>query len=223
MILEYHRPETLEEALKLLARTDPPTRPLGGGAVVSRSRGDDYAVVDVQRLGLSKIERQGNLLSIGASASLQNLYECPDLQPALREVVRLETSYNLRQTATLAGVLVCADGKSLLAAALLALDARLIWQPDQVEIGLGDYLPMRSSWTGGLLMVEIRVPVQAGLLYDYVARTPDDRPIACVAVARWPGGRTRIAAGGPGNAPVLAMDGLDAGGADTAVQNAYTH
>jgi len=35
MITEYHRPEALETALKLLRRKTPATRPLGGGTILS--------------------------------------------------------------------------------------------------------------------------------------------------------------------------------------------
>ncbi len=40
MIIEYHRPETLEQALALLSRKNPPTLPLGGGSYLSRHTSD---------------------------------------------------------------------------------------------------------------------------------------------------------------------------------------
>jgi CO/xanthine dehydrogenase FAD-binding subunit len=60
------------------------------------------------------------------------------------------------------------------------------------------------------------------LSYEYVARSPADQPIVCVAAAVWPSGRTRIALGGYGAAPVLAFDGSEAEGAQVAVQSAYS-
>lgn len=35
MILEYHRPKTIDEALALLERDNPRTVPLGGGTTLS--------------------------------------------------------------------------------------------------------------------------------------------------------------------------------------------
>ena len=55
-----------------------------------------------------------------------------------------------------------------------------------------------------------------------IARTPADRPIVCVAAARWPSGRTRLALGGFGAAPTLAMDGPEDSGAQIAAASAYS-
>lgn len=223
MIIEYQRPTTLEEALRLLARSEPATYPLGGGARLSRPSSSKYAVVDLQALGLNTIEPQGNLLSAGATVTLHQLETFPGLQPALVEAVRRETSINLRQTGTVAGALVSATGKSTLAAALLALDARLTWQPGDEEIGLGDYLPLRQNRKHGSLITRITFANSAALAFETVSRTPVDLPIVSAAVARWPGGRTRVVVGGLGTAPVVAMDGLEAGGAEEAAGNAYSH
>src|SRR4030042_1025402 len=70
------------------------------------------------------------------------------------------------------------------------------------------------------LMTAVRLPLARSIAFDYVARTPSDRPIVAVAVARWPSGRTRLAIGGWGSMPLLAMDGPDASGNDAAARNA---
>ncbi len=54
-----------------------------------------------------------------------------------------------------------------------------------------------------------------------VARTPADKPIVCAALAQWTSGRTRLALGGYGKAPTLAMDGTESDGIDSAAQNAF--
>lgn len=222
MILEYHRPETLAAALELLSRPTPPTLPLGGGTVLSRPGSAPYAVVDLQALGLNAVELRGNWLRIGATATLQQLVEDPTLPDVIRRAAHREESLNLRQVATLAGVLVSADGRSPLATLLLAMDARLKWLPGEQETSLGDYLPVRGSRTPGRLMVEIAVPTNPIAWFETVARTPDDLPQVIVAAAVWPSGRTRIAVGGFSAAPALAMDGTEAGGAAEAVRNAFS-
>jgi hypothetical protein len=60
------------------------------------------------------------------------------------------------------------------------------------------------------------------LAYEYVARTPADWPLVCAGVAAWPSGRTRVALGGFGEAPWLAMDGPTAHGAEFAAADAYS-
>jgi CO/xanthine dehydrogenase FAD-binding subunit len=222
MIVEYHRPETLGDALALLSRPQPATLPLGGGTVLSQPGGEKVAVVDLQALSLNAIAQQGNTLRIGATATLQQVFESSDVPAAMRSAVHREASLNTRQMATLAGALVCADGRSALATLLMAMDAKVKWLPGEQEVSLGDWLPLRNTKKPGQLIVEVSLPsvVKAG--FDTVARTPEDLPQVIVAVAQWPSGRTRVAVGGFGAAPALAMDGTEAGGAADAVANAFS-
>jgi CO/xanthine dehydrogenase FAD-binding subunit len=222
MILEYHRPETLEGALELLSRPQPRTLPLGGGTVLSRPGPESYAVVDLQALGMNTVEQQGNSLRIGAAITLQDIVENGVVPEVIRLAAHREASLNLRQMGTLAGTLVAADGRSVVASLLLAMDARLKWLPGDREISLGDWMPVRETSKPGKLIAEISVPVNAKAWFETVARTPDDLPQVIVAVAIWPSGRTRIAVGGSGKEPALAMDGTESGGAVEAVANAFS-
>ncbi len=224
MIVEYHRPTSLDEALRLLARTEIKTKPLGGGTVLNRPSDETLSVVDLQTLGLDEILKQGNTLTIGSRVTLQGFLEYPQIPHALMESIRLETSFNLRQMATVAGTLVSADGRSPFATVMLALDAMLEWRSlagDQ-QIGLGELFLTREEQLAGKLITWIRIPLNVRIAFEYVARTPADRPIMCVAVAQWPSGRTRVALGGMGVAPLLAMDGPEADGAEIAAYNAYS-
>lgn len=221
MIIEYHRPTTLEDALQLLSRKYPPTYAMGGGTILNRPTDDEFAVVDLQALGLEKIVRQGQSLSIGATARLQRLLEQPDLDHNLVKCVRHEATFNLRQNRTLAGTIVATDGRSPLVSALLALDTHLKIYPDEKDISLGNLLPARAVQLANRLILQIQIPLNVNLAYNYVARTPADLPIVCCIAAQWPSGRTRVILGGFGNAPVLAMDGPDSSGAVEAARNRY--
>lgn len=220
MIIEYHRPESLEAALALLARQNPRTLPLGGGTALVQPAATTYAVVDLQALGLDTITDRGNALDVGATTRLQALLDFPGLPEVLAEVIHLEASYNLRQVATLAGTIVAADGRSPLTTALLALDSRLTLMPGSQKIDLGDLLPVRSEMLAGRLITHITFPTNARLAYHAVSRTPADRPVVCAAVAAWPSGRVRVALGGFGGAPILAFDGMGAQGAELASRDA---
>ena len=223
MIIEYHRPQTVDKALSLISRMEPQTVPLGGGTALNRPSKDPIAVVDLQELGLDTYEKRGNILDLGATVNLQALLDNPEISPALRRAIRHEATYNLRQAATVAGRLVACDGRSPFATAFLALDAQLTTQPDEEQINLGDLLSMRIELLKGRLITKVAIPLNARLVYEYVARTPADLPIVCVTVAQWPSGRVRVALGGYGDAPSLAMDGPTAEGAEIAAQNAYSH
>jgi CO/xanthine dehydrogenase FAD-binding subunit len=220
MIVEYHRPKTLDEATRLLSK--PNTCPLDGGTVLNRPSPDRFAVVDLQALGLNKIHKSGNRLEIGATATLQALLDSAHIPPALQETIRLETTYNLRQMATVAGTLVSCDGRSTFSTAMLALDAKCsVISYQSSVIYLGELLPLRNELLQGKLITAITIPLNVKLAFETVARTPADRPIVCAALAQWPSGRTRLALGGYGKAPTLAMDGNEPGGAEAAARNAF--
>ncbi len=218
MITTYHRPQSLDEALTLL--TQPNRIPLGGGTLLARSTTDPVEVVDLQALSLDSINKSGNNLEIGATVTLQQLLasvHCPD---ALKTALKLEAPLNIRNTATVAGTLVACDGRSTFAAVLLALDAKIdirYWQDDSRVSNIGEFLPLRPRG----LITSIAIPVNGKLAFDYVSRTPADKPIVCTAVALWNSGRTRLAVGGYGKAPMLAMDGTESEGIETAARNAF--
>ncbi len=228
MFSEYHRPKTIEEALALLGRTEPLTLPLAGGtALNARPRlatlpQGPFAVVDLQDLGLDGWKPQGNFLTLGAMVRLQRLLEeGQEIVPqALLQAVQLEANYTLRHQATVAGSLVAADGRSPFALAMMALDANLTLLPHEESLRLGDLYPLRWEQLRGRLITTITIPLQARLVLETVGRTPLDRPLVAVAVARWPSGRTRVVVGGWGDAPRLALDGPEADGAEAAARNA---
>ncbi len=215
MITAYHRPKTLEEALSLLSQTD--RLPLGGGTLLSHRAGEPIEVVDLQALGLDKIIRKGNDLEIGATVTLQQLLESPECPEGLKPALRLEAPLNLRNAGTVAGTLVTADGRSPFAACLLALDAKLAVRKNGPEtLSIGEYLPLRPRG----LITSISIPLQAGFDFEGVSRTPSDKPIISVAIAKWPSGRTRMAVGGFGKSPSLGMDGTEPEGLEAAARNA---
>jgi CO/xanthine dehydrogenase FAD-binding subunit len=178
-------------------------------------------VVDLQALELKQIAHKGNILSLGAMVTLQECLGIDGFPEALKRAIRHECTYNLRQVASVAGTLVAADGRSPFTTTMLALDAFLTLQPSEEQISLGDLLPRRAERLEGRLITSLNLPTNAILAYEYVARTPADLPIVCAAVGRWPSGRTRVALGGYGLSPTLAMDGPQFEGADLAAENAY--
>lgn len=221
MILEYHRPDTVEQALELLARSEPTTLPMGGGSVLNAPTDEDFAVVDLQNLGLDTLNKKGNKLTMGAALTLKKLLDAPDLPEALTQAIRHEATHNLRQVATVAGTLVVSNGRSAFSTVMLALDAKLTFEPGGEEIGLGELLPLRAERLPGSLITQIVIPMNVKLSYEYVARSPADLPVVCAAVAQWSAGRTRVVLGGYGTAPTLVIDGPKADGWQEAVQNAY--
>ena len=213
MITDYYRPVTLPEALELLKQ--PGTLPLGGGMLLSQLKSAPIKAIDLQSLGLNKINKKGNNLEIGATVTLQQLLDNELTPEALKTVIKRETPLNIRNAATVAGTVIAADGRSTFATALLALDAKLNILPMDEEIEIGNFLPLREEKLQGKLVTTITIPLNVKLTFESVARTPADKPIVCAALAIWPSGRSRLALGGYGKSPFLAMDGTEHDGINT--------
>jgi CO/xanthine dehydrogenase FAD-binding subunit len=208
MIIEYHRPATLEEALALLARPALRTLPMGGGTLLNAPSEEQFAVVDIQDLGLRDIEVRSQFLEIGAAATLEDLLGMEAASPAFKKAVRHEATRNLRQVGTAAGTLVAADGRSPFASVMLAADTRVAVTPGSDQLEIGDLLNARQTLLPGKLITSLSMPRNLDLAYEYVARSPADRPVVSVAGASWPSGRLRFVVGGFGVAPRLALDAV---------------
>ena len=221
MITNYARPTSIPEALQLLEQPD--THPLGGGTWLNQARDGRFAVVDLQDLGLNKIRKNGNHLEIDACVSLQQLLESEDCPESLRQAIRLDAGLNIRNAATVAGKLVSCDGRSAFATVMLALDAKITSTTltSKLTSSLGDFLPLRPRG----LITSISIPLNIRSAFETVGRSPLDKPIVCAALTQWTigsanRGRTRLALGGTGNSPLLALDGTEPDGIEAAARNA---
>lgn len=230
-ITEYHRPNGLMEAVKLLQRKQPRTVVLGGGTWLNGEAPRDVeAVVDIANLGLARIETEGNLLRIGAAVTHQALVEGDIVGMAARSALSVigKTAHamsglNIRNRATIAGAIVIADSSSPLVTALLACDAEVVvaGAKDKTKdvqspldfwkvLPLAGFLAYRQLVLNeGTLITEIRLPIptpDTRSAYERVARTPKDYPIVCVAAscAMEDGiaGNMRVAIGGVAPTPI---------------------
>ena len=225
MIIEYHRPNTIEETISLLSRKDPRTVVLGGGLYLNEKEEGPIAVVDIQNLGLDTIEKKGKNHLLGAGLKLQNMVDDEDLPSALISSIKHQETYNRRQAATLAGTVITANGRSPIGAVLLSMDAELelVGNKNQTEqIRLGDFFPLREETLVGKLVTRITIPSQIQTAYHYAARSPADQPMIAAAVTQWPSGRTRVVLAGYGTQPILVLDGPDGEGAGPAARDAYS-
>src|SRR5512141_3138750 len=170
MITAYHRPQTLDEALTLL--TQPNILPLGGGTLLSKPTTDSVEVADLQALGLDTVKKNGNNLELGATITLQALLESEHCPPVLKSALKLEAPLNIRNSATVAGTLIAADGRSTFASVLLAMDAKIIVSSKQSleeTLNIGDLLPLRDQ-VRGKLITKLIIPLNVKLALEYVSK-----------------------------------------------------
>lgn len=222
MIEEYYRPETLSEALEILQKKGHTAKILAGGTTVRKWGEAIKTVVDLQSIGMDQITYRQTDTVIGAMVTLDQLSHLNTIPSALRVALELQATFNQRQIATVAGSLIAADGRSTFATAMLALHARMHSFPSQKEFSYGDVLALPSDALEGQIITEILIPTQVQLAFEYVARTPADLPLVCVALARWNSGRLRLALGGWGKAPILVLDGGGKQEVALAARSAYS-
>lgn len=217
---DYFRPKSVDEAVMLLSEAEKDRRPLGGGTSLSREQAGNFDLVDLQLAGLAGISESAQAITVGAMVRLDMLVNQPGVHSEIKRAIRIDASENIRNMATLGGWLMTSDGRSVVTTALLAVDTSLTWAPGEVQVRLGDWLPVRGQNQPGVLITEVAWQTGSQLVFEYVARSPKDRPTLIVAVARWGSGRTRVALGGFGQAPIIAMDGMGITGADVSSRDA---
>jgi CO/xanthine dehydrogenase FAD-binding subunit len=216
ILKDYYRPQNLRDALQLLARQDVRLAPLAGGTKLvgqleTRQITDVDGVVDLSALGLNFIEKTGDTIRIGATTTLTDIM-AHDVAGALADGVlrrtgRYEGPVNMRNVATIGGLVAAAEPDSEFYAALLALDASLV-----ISHGDGETDTRLAEFAGvapGQLIVEVRLPVAEGRCgHARVARTPSDRCIVAAVAVVDPSGE-RVALCGVAPRPVLDGGPLD--------------
>ena len=211
---EYHCPTSLAEALRLVDAPDRRRQLLAGGttlvgALETRARRDVDGVIDLRKLGLDTIRPEDGTIRIGAMTTLTALVDHPATRELagglLSRAARGEGPINLRNQATVGGVIATAAYDSELYAALLALEAEVVihGRGGDVRRPLADLGPIDG------IITDVRVPRRNGRSgLARVARTPSDRPIvAAVTVLDDAGARTALC--GVAARPVLDGTPLD--------------
>lgn len=220
----YARPDTLAEAVALLAAHGPGARVLAGGTdLVIRLRDGSLApsiVVDVKRIPeLAPGIRAGEdgSLVIGATTAMTEIAAHPVIRrdvTALAEAAAVVGSVQIRNRATLAGNLCNASPAADTAPALLVHGAVvLVAGPDGERRILLDDLFVRSGVTTlarGELVTAVEIPVPVARLASAHRRRTRRRghDLASVTVACGVNGTatTRLAFGSVGPRPLLRLD-----------------
>lgn len=180
---EYSRPETLDEALSLLAQYGDEAKVLAGGMslipmmklrILSPAR-----LVDVSRLPLSYIREEDGEIAIGGLTTHHTIETSRQLarsQPLLPETARTIGDVQVRNRGTIGGSLAHADPSADLPAAILALDAtvtatskrgRRTIPADELFQGM-----LTTSLAPDELITEVRLPARAPRTGAAYAKAP---------------------------------------------------
>lgn len=127
---EYFKPNTLKEALTLLDEKRSSVKVLAGGTALMVSRNNEVkTLVDIKKIGLDKIEKDGKNLKIGAAVTISQTLKNPLIQKycggLLHQAAYFIASTPLRNMITFGGNVVSIYPWSDLPVTLLLSDASL--------------------------------------------------------------------------------------------------
>jgi CO/xanthine dehydrogenase FAD-binding subunit len=213
----YLLPRSLPEALDLLQAHGPDLVVMAGGTVamplINEGISLPEAVMGLRLAGLDRLERTGETLRIGATATLTQLLN-QDAVPMLREAARNTASWSVRNMGTVGGNLFTPPPGGDVAVALLALDANLTLASPRGgrTLELADFLAgfMSNELAADELLVEIGVPIRsAPTAYLKLGRKHANTPAVVTVAVRlvWHDHRVadaRIALGAVGPHPIRA-------------------
>ena len=178
--LKYARPESVAEAVELLA-AHPEARPLAGGQsivnVLKLRAAEVEGLVDISRLEeLRPVTLEGNSLVIGAGVRYAELAAHPlvrEHQPVVAEIASRTADVQVRNRGTLGGNICFNDPTSNYPPLLVALGGTIrLTGPDRTrEVAAGDFFlgPFRCALDAGELVHSVvlpALPADAGVGYQ---------------------------------------------------------
>ena len=220
----FARPETLEEAVRLLAEAGGRGRVLGGGSVLvpalSAGLDDPGLVVDLRRLGLAGMREQGDTVVIGAGTTYAQLRASPVVRkrlPLLAAMVDEVTGGpGLWNLATLIGSAVHANPASDAPGCIVALNAsfRLVSvRESRLMPAMAFYRgPFDTERAADEIATELVVPAPPPIgrsTYLKLKPAASSWPIVTASCLQPGLGRVRLCLGGAATVPVLKEWSLD--------------
>jgi aerobic carbon-monoxide dehydrogenase medium subunit len=225
----YHRPESVGDAIKLLASLGEEARPLAGGhsliPMMKLRLATPGHLVDLHGVAALKgIRRDGNRIVIGAMTTQHDLLASDEIKtalPILQEAAALIADPQVRYRGTLGGNVANGDPGNDMPALMLTLGAayRLEGPNGAREVMASDFYQGAyfTALEPGEILTSVTIPVPAaghGYAYEKLKRKVGDYATAAAAVVlTMAGGKVTSCAIGLTNlheTPLLAADAAKA-------------
>ncbi len=206
---QYHRPQSVADAAKLLA-SDSEAKILAGGHTLLPTMklrlASPKAIVDLGRIAdLRGISKSGNALVIGAMTTHADVANSEAVRSAIPNLARLASmigDVHVRHRGTIGGSLANNDPAADYPAAVLALNATVI--TNKREIKADDYFKglFGTDLQDGEIITRISFPVPGKFGYAKFAHPASRFALVGVAVAQ-AGSSARVAVTGAGSSGVF--------------------
>ena len=214
---DYVRPDTVDEALALLADYGDEARILAGGqslmAMLNLRLADPGVLIDITRIAeLDGIRDRGDSIEIGATVTQNRLLAWPELGkklPLLAAALPYVGHFQTRNKGTVCGSIAHADPSSELPLSLATLGGEVVLRRNGGERALAakDFQLdlLTTAREPDELIVAVRFPVHAGrgAAFREVARRHGDFAIIAVAALTDGKGGVQLGVGGMAGKPIV--------------------
>jgi len=227
---DYIRPETVDEAVALLAEYGDDARILAGGQslvpMLNLRIVEAAALIDISRIAaLGTIQDRGDTIEIGAAVTQNKLLAWPQLAdklPLLAAALPHVGHFQTRNKGTVCGSIAHADPSSELPLALAVLGGEVVLKSKRGErvLPAKDFQQdmLTTARAADELVVAVRFPVNGpGVGFREVARRHGDFAIVAVAALVEDKNSVRLGVGGMAGKPLVRRIAAD-GAADAAGQ-----
>ena len=128
MFEQFLKPASVDEAVKFKSQFKGDAVFMAGGSKLNAAptRSSKSVAISLAGLGLSEIKAQGGVVTIGATATLQQVIDSPLVPAAVREAAGFVYSRNVRNQATFGGELFARQNEGVLLPILLAMNAKVL-------------------------------------------------------------------------------------------------
>ena len=141
MFEQLLKPASLDEAVKFKNQFKDDAVYMAGGSKLNAAptRSTKSVAISLAGLGLNTIKSEGGVVTIGATATLQQVIDNPVVPAAVREAAGFVYSRNVRNQATFGGELFAQQNEAVLLPVLLVMNAKVALAGGAV-IELADWL-----------------------------------------------------------------------------------
>lgn len=214
---DYVRPDTVDEALALLAEYGDDARILAGGqsllAMLNLRLIEPVVLIDIARIAaLDRIEDHGDFIEVGAAVTQNMLLAWPELSqklPLVAAALPFVGHFQTRNKGTVCGSIAHADPSSELPLVLAVLGGSVVLSSQRgervvaAEVFQQDMLTTARAADEVITAVRFPVLEGKGAAFNEVARRHGDFAILAVAAVADQRGAVQLGVGGMAGRPML--------------------